>query len=177
MCPSIHEEITVMTLSTATEASPEVTSFLSRPIQNAVIGGRDVAAADGATFKTLDPGSGDALAEVVSMKERDVDLAVQAATKAFPDWSALPVNDRAIWVHRLADAIEKRKATIAQIEALDAGKLRLQAEGDVQNCVDTLRYFNNMALHIQRRSALAVSGHEAWTVRQAWGPCGFIVPW
>jgi acyl-CoA reductase-like NAD-dependent aldehyde dehydrogenase len=111
------------------------------------------------------------------MKERDVDAAVQAATKAFPAWSALPVTDRAAWIHRLADAIEKRKSTIAEIEALDAGKVRSQAEGDVQNCVDTLRYFNNMAQHIQRRSTIAVSGHEAWTVRQPWGPCGFIIPW
>ena len=52
-----------------------------------------------------------------------------------------------------------------------------QAEGDVQNFVDTLRYYTNMALHIQRRTALAVSGHEAWTVRHPWGPCGFIFPW
>ena len=29
----------------------------------------------------------------------------------------------------------------------------------------------------QCRSPLAVSGHEAWTVRQPWGPCGFIFPW
>jgi acyl-CoA reductase-like NAD-dependent aldehyde dehydrogenase len=44
-------------------------------------------------------------------------------------------------------------------------------------CVDTLRYYNNMAVNMQRRSALPVSGHEAWTFRQPWGPCGFIFPW
>src|SRR4029078_3273473 len=45
------------------------------------------------------------------------------------------------------------------------------------NCVDTLRYFNQMAQYTQRRGALAVSGYEAWTLRQPWGPCGFIFPW
>jgi acyl-CoA reductase-like NAD-dependent aldehyde dehydrogenase len=156
---------------------PEVDKFLAAAALKSVVGGRDVAAADGETFTTIDPGTGERLSEVASMKARDVDLAVTAATKAFPAWSSLPVNERAVWIHRLADAIEKRKPVIAQIEAMDAGKLRAQAEGDVQNCVDTLRYFNNMAMHIQRRSALPVSGYDAWTIRQAWGPCGFIVPW
>ena len=80
-------------------------------------------------------------------------------------------------LHRLADAVEKRKAVLVQIESLDAGKIPAQAEWDVQNFVDTLRYYMNMALHIERRSPLAVAGHEAWTVRQPWGPCGFIFPW
>src|SRR4029079_9045560 len=69
------------------------------------------------------------------------------------------------------------KPIIGQIEAMDAGKIPAQAEGDVQNCVDTLRYFNQMAQYTQRRNALAVSGYEAWTLRQPWGPCGFIFPW
>src|SRR4029077_6514735 len=136
-----------------------------------VIGGRDVPAMDGATFTTLDPGTGKPIAEVAAMKAADVDRAVKAAAEAFPRWSALPANERAIWIHRLADEIERRKAIIGEIEAMDAGKIRSQAEGDVQVCVDTLRYFNNMALHAQRRSALPVSGHEAWTFRQPWGPC------
>ena len=42
-------------------------------------------------------------------------------------------NERAIWIHRLADEIERRKSIIGEIEALDAGKIRQQAEGDVQS--------------------------------------------
>jgi len=40
-----------------------------------------------------------------------------------------------------------------------------------------MRYFTDLALNVQRRTALPVSGHDAWTVRQPWGPCGFIFPW
>ena len=80
-------------------------------------------------------------------------------------------------LHRLTDAVEKQKPIIAQIEALDAGKVLAQAAGDVQNFIDTMRYYIDMSIHIQRRNALAVKGHEAWTVRHPWGPCGFIFPW
>ena len=113
------------------------------------------------------------------MQPDDVDRAVAAAADAFSNcgWASMTPNDRGVLLHRLADAVEKRKKIVAQLESLDAGKVLAQAEGDVQNFVDTLRYYANMALHVQRRSALAVAGHEAWTVRSPWGPCGFIFPW
>ena len=158
---------------------PEVAEFLSGGPLLGVIGGEDVAAADGETFHTYDPGSGESLAEVASLKRADVDRAVRTAQKAFKStgWSTMAPNDRGVLLHRLADAVEKRKSIIGQIEALDAGKIAAQAEGDVQNFVDTLRYFTNMSLHVRHRTALAVSGHDAWTVRHPWGACGFIFPW
>ena len=33
-----------------------------------------------------------------------------------------------------------------------------QAEGDVQNFIDTMRYYIDMSIHVQRRNALAAQG-------------------
>jgi aldehyde dehydrogenase (NAD+) len=133
----------------------------------------------GEVFTTFDPGSKQPLAEVYAIQPDDVDRAVQAAAAAFKrsGWPQLSPNERGALLHRLIDAVQQRKPVIAQIEALDAGKLLAQAEDDVQNFIDTMRYYVDMALHIQRRTTLAVAGHEAWTARQPWGPCGFIFPW
>jgi len=156
-----------------------VTDFLSKSPLKAFIGGQWVAAADGATFTTRDPGTGTSLAEVAAMGAKDVDRAVQAATKAFrtSGWAEMTPNERGVLLHRLADEVEKHKPVLARIEASDAGKILAQAEGDVQNFVDTLRYFIEISLHVQRRTPLAIKGHEATTVRLPWGPCGFIIPW
>lgn len=156
-----------------------VTDFLSQSPLKAFIGGEWVPAADGTTFTTRDPGTGQPLAEVAAMGAKDVDRAVQAATKAFrtSGWAEMTPNERGVLLHRLADEVEKHKPVLARIEASDAGKILAQAEGDVQNFVDTLRYFIEISLHVQRRTPLAVKGHEATTVRLPWGPCGFIVPW
>jgi aldehyde dehydrogenase (NAD+) len=161
------------------EALPEVAAFLGQSPLPGVIGGKDVMASGGAVFATRDPGSGQPLAEVAAMQADDVDRAVKAAQRAFDTtgWPRLSPNERGVLLHRLADAVEKRKTVLVQLESLDAGKIPAQAEWDVQNFVDTLRYYVNMALHVERRSPLAVAGHEAWTVRQPWGPCGFIFPW
>ncbi|MCH5376172.1 MAG: aldehyde dehydrogenase family protein, partial [Planctomycetes bacterium] len=158
---------------------PEVRDFLSAGPLGGVIDGQDVASSDQDRFATRDPGSGEVIAEVYSMQAEQVDRAVQAAARAFAEsgWAQLPPAERAAAMHRLADAVESRKPIIAQIEALDCGKLYPQAAGDVQNFVDTTRYFADMSQHVQHRSVLAVARHEAWTVRHPWGPCGFIFPW
>ena len=168
-------------MATTTESSwlPEVEEFLSASPLGGVIAGQQVPASNEALFQTCDPGSGERLAQVSAMQPDDVDRAVQAAARAFAEsgWPQLSPDERGVLLHRLADAVEQRKPIIAQLESLDCGKIYGQAEGDVQNFVDTLRYFVAMSLHIQRRSPLAVAHHEAWTVRQPWGPCGFIFPW
>ena len=157
----------------------KVTEFLSQSPLKAFIGGEWVAAADGATLTTRDPGTGAPLAEVPAMGAPDVDRAVRAATESFRSsgWAEMLPNERGVLLHRLADEVEKHKPILARIEASDAGKVLAQAEGDIQNFVDTMRYFIEISLHVERRTPLAVRGHEASTVRIPWGPCGFIVPW
>jgi aldehyde dehydrogenase (NAD+) len=163
----------------ATNLLPEVDSFLSKSLQQPWVGGKETTASEGETFDTHDPGSGETLATVPHFSNRDVDAAVAAAQQAFEKsgWATMPPDERGALLHRLADEVERRIPIIAQIEALDAGKIEAQAQGDVANFVATMRYFADMAQHISRRNTLAVKGHEAWTMRQPWGPCGFIFPW
>ena len=163
----------------STSLLPEVESYLSSGVIPGVVGGEDWAGTSGETFQTRDPGSGEVLAELHAYSAADVDRAVEAANKAFrkSGWANLAPNDRAVRLHRFADLVESRKEIVAQIEAIDAGKLPAHALGDVQTFIGSLRYFADMAQHVQRRSQLAVAGHEAWTLRSPWGACGFIFPW
>src|SRR4051812_4759914 len=167
-------------MATATlDLIPEVGKFLDSELQQPWVGGKAAASSDRGTFETHDPGSGEKLATVPHFTDKDVDAAVAAAQKSFDTsgWATMPPNERGALLHRLADEVERRLPIIAQIEALDAGKLEAHAQGDVANFAATTRYFADMAQHISRRNVLAVKGHEAWTMRQPWGPCGFIFPW
>jgi acyl-CoA reductase-like NAD-dependent aldehyde dehydrogenase len=153
-----------------TQVDPEVSKFLSTQPFNLFIGGKWVAAQSGKTFETRDPGEGKVLANVAAGDAPDVEAAVAAAQEAFrkSGWATMPVNDRAVILHRLADLITKRQEIIAQIESLDVGKPRGQAAGfDVPHAAQTFRYYAD----------LAVSGFEAHTLRVPYGVCGFIFPW
>jgi aldehyde dehydrogenase (NAD+) len=143
------------------------------------IGGQWVEAVRKGKFETRDPGTGKVLAEVAAAEQGDVNRAVEAAQQAFKKsgWPALPANDRAVVLHRLADLIDKHQDVLAQIESLDVGKPIAQAAGDVSFAAQTLRYYADLSVHTRRREPIAVSGHEAYTLRVPYGVCAVIVPW
>src|SRR5215471_359297 len=163
-----------------TQVDPEVSKFLSAQPQKMFIAGKWVDAKNGKTFETRDPGEGKVLANVAAADAPDVDAAVAVAQEAFrkSGWATMPVNDRAVILHRLADLITKRQEIIAQIESLDVGKPRGQATAfDVPHAAQTFRYYADLAVHTRRREPIAVSGFEAHTLRVSYGVCGFIFSW
>lgn len=166
-----------MTVITKTKLLPEVEAFLSRGVFPAFVGGRDLPSRTGTLIESIDPGSGTKLAEIHDLEAELIDQAVDVANAAFPDWADRPQAERSAILLKLADAVEARKAIIAQIEALDAGKIESQAQGDVQNFVDTLRYFVQLSDQVETRTSLEIEGHEAWIYKQPWGACAFIFPW
>ena len=157
----------------------EVSDFLASGPMKLFIGGQWGDAVRKGRFETRDPGTGKVLAEVAAAEQGDVDRAVEAAQQAFKKsgWPALPANDRAVILHRLADLIDKHQDILAQIESLDVGKPIAQATSDIPSASGTLRYYANLSVHTRRREPIAVSGHEAYTLRVPYGVCAVIVPW
>lgn len=166
-----------MSVAATTQLLPEVEAFLSQSPFPSFVAGKNFPAASGQTVKTMDPGSGETIAEIHDLSAEEVDRAVQLASDAFPAWSGLSKSDRGAILLRLAGAVEEHKPVIAQIEALDAGKIEAQAQGDVQNFVDTLRYFVGLADKVETREKIDAPGFDAWKYRQPWGACAFIFPW
>src|SRR5688500_11507090 len=90
--------------------------------QNLLIGEERVAARDGRTFESVDPSTGDAIAQVAHGGPEDVDAAVQAATAAFAQgskWRKAPASERSRLLNRLADLIEEHGEELAELESLD----------------------------------------------------------
>jgi aldehyde dehydrogenase (NAD+) len=169
----------LMAATRSTKYSTAVETFLAESPQRFFIGGEWTLPKQKQTFQTLDPGTGAVLATVSDAGAEDVDAAVQAARRAFKTsgWATMSAQERGVYLHRLADLVEKNKETLTEIESLDVGKPLLQARWDVENFSATLRYYTDLALHLTYKTPLAVSKHEARVVRHPYGVCGFIFPW
>ena len=165
------------TMQTLHEA---VQAMLSSEAQRNFIGGEWVGAQSGKTILVYDPGNGKEITRIAEGDAADVDSAVAAARTAFrkSGWATMPVNDRAVILHRLADLIDKHVEPLAQLETLDVGKPLAQAQfGDVPNIAQTLRYYADLSVLTRRAEPIAVSGYEARSVRVPYGVCAFIIPW
>lgn len=167
------------TLEKTAIANAKVREFLSQPELRFSVGGKWLASSDSKTFPTHDPGTGELLAEVYEASPEDVGRAVEAAAEAFRkgSWATMAASERAVLLHRLADLVEKHKPEFSEIESLDVGKPLAQAQWDIQNFCQTVRYYADLSVHVQYQNPIAVAHHEARTVRLPRGVCGFIFPW
>src|SRR5260370_22300710 len=160
------------------EILAEVSKFLSQPL-NLLIDGKWTESLDGDTFDTHDPGDGTVIAKVAAGDQSDIELAVTAAQQAFrkSGWATLPPNDRAVFLHRLADLVDKNREILAQIESLDVGKpLAPAPAAALPNVSHTLRYYADLSVHTRRREPIAVSAFDPRMFRSPYGRCGFIFP-
>ena len=73
---------------------------------------------------------------------QDVRDAVAAARKAQPGWAATPWRDRLAIMRRAADLISERQMTYGGLMAIEVGKNRLEALGEVEESADLLRYYS-----------------------------------
>lgn len=87
-----------------------------------LIDGQLVAAANGATFDTINPATDEVLAAVPLAGAIDVDRAVAAARSAFPAWAALSGIERGKLIYKLARRVAERSRSLAVLETLDGGK-------------------------------------------------------
>jgi len=75
---------------------------------------------------------------------QDVRDAVAAARAAYPSWRDTPWRDRLALLRRAADLISERQFDYAALMALEVGKNRLEALGDVEETADLLRYYSDV---------------------------------
>jgi 1-pyrroline-5-carboxylate dehydrogenase len=73
--------------------------------------------------------------------ESDVDDAVESARAAFADWSARPWEERVDIMSRAAELISDRIYELSALVAIEVGKNRLEALGEVEEAADLIRYY------------------------------------
>ena len=140
------------------------------------IGGEWVAAQSGKTITTANPSNGDILGEVPLAGEADVDRAVAAAREAFPAWAALSLTDRAGYLVKLAEAIDRHGDELALMDSVDSGNAVSGMRGDMTWTSDTLRYFAGLVLEIKGETLSREPGHLNITLRQPYGVVAKINP-
>lgn len=151
-----------------------------KPTVQAVIDGKLVDAVSGRTFDSYNPANGQKIAEIAGCDERDVDLAVQAAKRAFEDkrWAGLSPSDRKARLQRLAMLLEAHVDEFAVLETIDAGKpiydtARSDAPGSVESILWTAEAADKLLDHMTKTGDTNLS----MVVREPFGVAAIIVPW
>lgn len=121
-------------------------SLVERPTFKAqydnFIDGKWVAPASGKYFDVISPVDGKVFTQAAHSNKQDLELAVNAAEKAFATWKDSSPTQRSIILNKIADRIEENLQYLAAVETIDNGKaIRETINADLPLAVDHFRYF------------------------------------
>ncbi|XP_038154591.1 aldehyde dehydrogenase, mitochondrial-like [Cyprinodon tularosa] len=138
-------------------------------------------AVSGKTFPTINPSTGEVICQVAEADKADVDKAVKAARDAFrlgSPWRRMDASDRGLLLYRLADAIERDSAYLAELETLDNGKpYAIAYMADLPLVVKCLRYYAGWADKWEGKTIPVDGEYFTYTRHEPVGVCGQIIPW
>ncbi|MBI1730828.1 aldehyde dehydrogenase family protein [Candidatus Acetothermia bacterium] len=143
------------------------------------IGGNWVDAKSGRTFQSISPAdNSDILGEFPFSEKQDVNAAVEAADKAFHDWSHIPSPRRGELLFAVGELLKGRKEELAKIMTREMGKVLNEARGDVQEAIDMAYYVGGEG----RRLLGYVTPSElpnktCYAIRRPVGRVALITPW
>jgi aldehyde dehydrogenase (NAD+) len=155
--------------------------MLQHPIRNRIwIGNEWSDAADGGTFATVNPATGETITEVSSAQAADIERAVAAARSAMTNdaWRNMNPHKRSRLLWKLADAIEAAADELAALETADNGKPYFESRKvDLPSVVENFRYFAGLADRIQGATIPVAGPFLNYTLREPVGVVGCITPW
>src|SRR5215211_3649196 len=134
------------------------------------------------SFETINPATGESLAEVPNASEADVDAAVQSARKAFRSdgpWRSLSPAQRAQVIWRVGDLIDEHADELAELETRDQGQpIGIARQVSVAASAEHFRYYAGWVTKLAGdTNPLSFPNTFNYTLREPVGVCGLIVPW
>jgi acyl-CoA reductase-like NAD-dependent aldehyde dehydrogenase len=146
-------------------------------VEELVIDGARIAAAEGTTFASVNPATGEVFRTVSAAGPVDADRAVRAAARAFERWSTVSAVQRGKVLYRWADLLEAHVDELALLETRDMGMAIGDARWCVGNAAAVMRYyagaidkFGGATIPVDREGV-------AMTFREPIGVAALITPW
>jgi len=142
------------------------------------IEGRLIAPISGEYFDNFNPSTGEVYSLIPDSDERDVELAVNAAKKAFPVWSKISAEQRHDILMRVSTLIERDLDKLAEAESIDNGKPKSLAKAvDIPRAISNFKFYATAAIHFASESHETAGQAINYTLRQPLGVVGCISPW
>ncbi len=136
-------------------------------------------AGGGKTLEVVNPATEEAIAEVASAEQSDVDAAVAAARAAVDGpWGKLPARERGKLVWKIGEKLIEKADDLARLETLHNGKPIFESRHiEVPAAAECFQYFAGWADKIHGETVPVKGNYLTYTLREPVGVVAAIVPW
>lgn len=142
------------------------------------INGKFTAPVQGKYFDVISPLDGKVFTQAAHSTKDDLELAVDAAAKAFESWGKTSSTERSIILNKIADRIEENLNYIAAVETVDNGKaVRETLNADIPLAIDHFRYFAGVIRAEEGSLSELDANTVSLIVHEPIGVVAQIIPW
>ena len=143
------------------------------------INGKSQESLSGQFTDLVNPTTGEVFGKAALSDEKDIDLAYNAAAKAFESWKNTTPSERSMALWKIADVLEKNIEEIVSLESENTGKpIGVTMAEEVGPMLDQIRYFATAARNLEGKSAGEyMKGHTSMIRREPIGVIGQVTPW
>ena len=132
------------------------------------------------TIKSINPSTGEIIAEFPAADAKDTKKAIKAARFAFDsgDWPKMPLIERAPYLQKIAQLIREKASELAKLESEDTGKTIKQTTFiDIPTAASAFEYFAAAASAVKGETIPIHNPALSFTLREPIGVIGQIIPW
>jgi aldehyde dehydrogenase (NAD+) len=124
---------------------------------------------------SLNPSTGEAIADVSLAGKAAYDRVVSAAQQAFRTWREAPAPRRGELVRDLGQALREMKEPLGDLVSLEMGKIRAEGHGEVQEMIDICDFATGLSRQLYGLTiASERPGHRMMEQWHPLGPIGVI---
>jgi succinate-semialdehyde dehydrogenase / glutarate-semialdehyde dehydrogenase len=130
------------------------------------------------TFSVTDPATGADVATVPDLGAKEAGLAIDAAARALPLWSAKTAKERAAILRRWFDLITAETESLAQLMTTEQGKPLAEARAEVAYGASFIEWFAEEGKRAYGRTIPTTAASKRYiTIKQPIGVVAAIAPW
>ena len=141
-------------------------------VNSGVCGGAWLEKPAGAELVSLNPSTGEPIARVKTAARADYDKVAEDAQAAFKRWRLMPPPARGEIVRQLGLALREHKADLGLLVTLEAGKIRSEGEGEVQEMIDMCDFATGLSRQLY--GLTIASERPNHRLMEQWHPLGPI---
>ena len=128
-------------------------------------------------MRSINPATGEQIAEHPELKERDIEAKLSLAANTFPNYCRTTFAKRAEWMRRAAMLLRMRKTSYAETMTREMGKTIAAAESEVEKCAWACEFYADQAEFFLSDQVVDTDAVRSFVAFQPLGVVLSVMPW
>lgn len=129
------------------------------------------------SIKSMNPATNHITQSFQTWQAEDINIALSLVESAQAGWADLDIEERAPYMHKLAQIFRQRRDEFARLITEEMGKLLKEAQAEIEKCAICCEYYADHAKKFLADEEITSDASHSFVVYQPLGTLFCIMPW